>query len=917
MKSDGETPANLYFEVQKSPVTCLGIEFPTEDSRREYFRERLREKLEQNGAHSHPGTPKATIESIIALSDPPYYTACPNPFLEEIIRLHGAPYNQSEVYSRTPFASDVSEGKNDPFYNAHSYHTKVPHKAVARYILHYTDPGDIVFDGFCGTGMTGLAAQLCADERFVRGLCGPDIANRVGRRTAILSDLSPAATFIARNYNSTLDQDEFVTTCRNLAGHIEREYGWMYETKHPADGRSGRINYTVWSDVFTCPHCAFEAPYWTFAIDLEGKELRDSFDCPSCDKQLKKRQLERAWTTFIDNRLNTVVRQPKQVPVLINYSVGKSRFEKTPDAEDLALVDRITSIGYPMDGPADRMIEGAESWRNDPLGMTHAHHYYTVRNFTVLAALIRAAELLPNSAAVIQTALDCLPVITKMSRFRAPAWFDKSTGPMKGWTAGTLYVPSLQGEQNVLNSFAEKAAMIARAVSPRITHQWINTGDSANISIPDNSVDYIFVDPPFGANLNYSELNFLSEAWLKVFTDNDGEAVDNPSQGKDIESYRRLIERCFREAFRILKPGRWITIEFSNTKAAVWNSIQSALQSAGFVVAAVSALDKKQGSFKAVNTKTAVKQDLVISAYKPNGGLEDRVSTLGFTAETPWDFVQTHLKNLPIPSLGSDSQVLIAPERDVRRIFDRMVSWFVRHGAAVPVSASEFQVQMASRFPERDGMFFLPHQLDEYDRVRIAAGVVPQRELFVDDERSAIEWLTDFLKAKPSSYQVIHPEFIQLLGAGWRKHEEKPELSLLLQDNFIEYTGNGPVPNQIHAYLSSNWKDMRGLAKEDPTLVREAMGRWYVPDPSKQQDVEQRRERTLLREFETYKIHKGKKLKEIRLEAMRAGFKAAWAAKDYRTIIEVAAKVPDEVWQEDERLLMLHSMAETRLEAER
>ena len=61
------------------------------------------------------------------------------------------------------FAADVSEGKNDPIYSAHSYHTKVPHKAIMRYILHYTEPGDIVFDGFSGTGMTGVAAQMCGD----------------------------------------------------------------------------------------------------------------------------------------------------------------------------------------------------------------------------------------------------------------------------------------------------------------------------------------------------------------------------------------------------------------------------------------------------------------------------------------------------------------------------------------------------------------------------------------------------------------------------------------------------------------------------------------------------------------------------------------------------------------------------------
>ena len=138
--------------------------------------------------------------------------------LEDFIQVNGKLYNSTtDNYSRDPFAADVSEGKNDPIYNAHSYHTKVPHKAIMRYILHYTQPGDVVFDGFCGTGMTGVAAQLCGDRATVESL-GYDIKangsildsdgapfSKLGPRWAILGDLSPAATFIAYNYNTPVD----------------------------------------------------------------------------------------------------------------------------------------------------------------------------------------------------------------------------------------------------------------------------------------------------------------------------------------------------------------------------------------------------------------------------------------------------------------------------------------------------------------------------------------------------------------------------------------------------------------------------------------------------------------------------------------------------------------------------------------
>ena len=144
----------------------------------------------------------------------------------------------------------MSEGKNDPICNAHSYHMG-PHKAIMRYILHYTEPGDVVFDGFCGTGMTGVAAQLCGDRRTVESL-GYKVDDegvicqqqrdengkaawkpfsKLGSRRAVLNDLSPAATFIAYNYNTPVDVQTFGREVTDPQ-RSEAECGWMYRTLH-------------------------------------------------------------------------------------------------------------------------------------------------------------------------------------------------------------------------------------------------------------------------------------------------------------------------------------------------------------------------------------------------------------------------------------------------------------------------------------------------------------------------------------------------------------------------------------------------------------------------------------------------------------------------------------------------------------
>jgi hypothetical protein len=126
------------------------------------------------------------------------------------------------------------------------------------------------------------------------------------------------------------------------------------------------------------------------------------------------------------------------------------------------------------------------------------------------------------------------------------------------------------------------------------------------------------------------------------------------------------------------------------------------------------------------------------------------------------------------------------------------------------------------------------------------------------------------------------------------------------------YSGTGEVPSQIHAYLSSNFKDLRGVEKSDRTLVNKAKDRWYVPDPRKEADLEQIRQRNLVREFRKYLENKGK-LKHIRTEALRAGFKECWQKKDYTTIVQMAKRLPEVVIQEDPALLMYFDNASLML----
>ena len=905
-------------------IECLGITFPSEDARREHFLGLLAEKLMDPAFRNQEGFPQGSDDAILAMSDPPYYTACPNPWLADFVKHYGKDYDPGQAYAREPMAIDVSVGKTDPIYKAHSYHTKVPHLAIVPSILHFTEPGDIVLDGFAGSGMTGVAAQWCGTapasyrhqvemEWKKAGMNAP----KWGARRAVLNDLSPFAAFIGANYNLPFNVNDFSKAGKKLLAEVEREIGWMYETLHSDGKTKGRIEFTVWSEVFACPECAGEVVFLDEALDEDARRVRDDFPCPNCGAQLTKRKLDRLYVQKIDPVLNEVVSSPKRLATEITYKIGKTRFTKKPDHFDEEILRRISEMHIPKAVPTHKippMHMTHERARMDYSGITHVHQFFLPRAMHALASLWEKATAQADERirSMLLFAIEqSIWGFSLQNRYRLRAF-----SHVNQYLTGVYYVPSQCAEPSPTYNLAGKLDRLAKAFQnfrPKSGGAILNTGTAARIQVPDSSIDYIFTDPPFGENIYYADLNYLIESWHGVTTDAEPEAIIDRFKKKALPDYQHLMQKCFAEYHRVLKPGRWMTVVFSNSKASVWNAIQVALQQAGFVVAEVNALDKVQGSYRQVTSTTAVKQDLIISAYKPTGSLEKRLSEHGAAPESAWDFVEAHVRQLPVAKVKSGILEMVV-ERDPRRIYDRMVAWFVRHDFPVPLSTEEFLDGLRNRYPDRDGMVFLPEQVAEYDRKRAQAARAPQMELFVSDERSAIDWLTDFLRKRPSTYQEVHPEFTTQLGAGWRKHETRPELSALLEDNFLRYDGSADVPSQIHTYLSSNFHDLRNLEKSDPRLKAKAKDRWFVPDPNKAQDLEKKREKALLKEFEQYKTFTGRKIKESRLEVLRAGFRAAWAGKDYATILAIANKLPDETLQEDEKLLTLYDMALTRSE---
>ena len=375
-------------------------------------------------------------------------------------------------------------------------------------------------------------------------------------------------------------------------------------------------------------------------------------------------------------------------------------------------------------------------------------------------------------------------------------------------------------------------------------------------------------------------MNTISESWLNLFTNNKEEAISNPAQNKGFPEYQDLMTKCFKEYYRVLKPGHWMTVEFSNTSAAFWNSLQYSIINAGFVISSITDLDKKRGGLYAMIGPTAVKQDLAISCYKPSEEFVNSLCEIVNYKESVWNFITEHLQHLPVHIENGNSTTSIV-ERNHKILYDRLISYYVQHGYSIPMDSQEFQRGLKERFVERDGMYFTASQAAEYEQKKLKApGFVPMG-IMVSDEANGIEWLKNELRKAPKTRQDIYSEWMKAVVAV-RKGDKIPELDVLLDENFIK--------------------------NED--------GTWRLANANDDVDLEKLRTKALLKEFKLYlevcRKPRGK-LKDVRVEAVRAGFKQCYSEKNFADIILVGDRIPQNLLTEDEVLLQYYDIASSKV----
>ena len=493
----------------------------------------------------------------------------------------------------------ITVPRTDPLYNCHAYLTKVPIGAIQPFIESFTEPGELVVDFFAGSGMTGLAALTL-------------------NRRAQLSDISVLGRHIANGYLTDVPAQTLLTAAAGVVQKARNAIGPMYATKRESDGATVEIVRTVWSFTYRCPECSETMVYMSH-LDPHG---RPPGTCPSCGAAFARRSWPRAEDV------------PVEVVVVGEHGKQVTQAVSAYDRRQIQIAGNDARL---EEIPSQTIDEHREMYSRSGLGkagMTETRKFFSARNGIALLELWRAINEVGDEAIRQKLRFAFTAILPRASK--RYQWSAKR--PLNAQNQ-TYYIAPVYYEWNVFDLFGRKVNAALKATEALFGHALqfetmieknvvYEVASADKLSHLDNeSADYVFVDPPFGSNIFYSDMNLFHEAWLGETTDFQSEAVVHTTgkrkNGAE-ERYETLLRDAFREGWRILKPGKFMSVVFGNSSGRIWGLVQRALRAAGFSAAPVhvATLDKGQRSVKGLNSGSegVVTVDLIVTVQKPLKG---------------------------------------------------------------------------------------------------------------------------------------------------------------------------------------------------------------------------------------------------------------------------------------------------------
>jgi 16S rRNA G966 N2-methylase RsmD/predicted RNA-binding Zn-ribbon protein involved in translation (DUF1610 family) len=493
----------------------------------------------------------------------------------------------------------IAAPRTDPIYNCHAYLTKVPIGAIQPFIQTFTKPGEVVADFFAGSGMTGLAALTL-------------------NRRARLSDISVLGKHIATGYLTDAPARDIRAAAHRVMAAARKALGTLYTTKRDSDGAKVEMIRTIWSFTYLCPSCGDEMVYYEAVNARSGAPQH----CPSCGGPFARR----SWPRGEDVPVEVVVQGEN------GKQVGQSVCET-----DRRMMRAASKDGRLSKVPSLLIEEDREMFSRSGLrrsGMTETGKFFSPRNGIALVELWRAINDIEDEVIQRELRFAFTAILTRASmRYQ---W--SAQRPLNAQNQ-TYYIAPVYFEWNVFDLYGRKVNAVIRAneavfddgdlfSAEKVRDVSYEIASAEKLAhLDDRSVDYVFTDPPFGSNIFYSDMSLFQEAWLGETTDPTREAVVRTTgkrKNGSGERYEELLRSAFCEAFRVLKPGRYMSVVFGNSSGRIWGLVQRALRDAGFKVSPVhvAILDKGQRSVKGLNSGSegVVTVDLILTMQKPAKG---------------------------------------------------------------------------------------------------------------------------------------------------------------------------------------------------------------------------------------------------------------------------------------------------------
>lgn len=518
------------------------------------------------------------------------------------------------------FKNPLPSARSGAFFNAFSYPTKISPESIAVYIASITKPGDTVLDAFGGSGSTGIAALLCEHPTDnMKAIAKKIGVNPIwGVRNAICYEIGSYGSFSMSTIANRLTAKTFDEAVDNYINEVEDIFKEYYFATDPK-GSKGIIRHVIWTEYLICPNCGEEISYFEYGTKRNPVVFLKEISCPKCGSKHIVDDLDFVKEEYVDRVLGKNGQRKKRRPAWVYGSTGAKNWNRKASDEDyknyLKVEEKLSKEKNP------KKIEWGELHRRGyHYGIDYLHQFYTARNYYVFKKLWNKTEKYDEK---VQTALKLLLLSYNSSNCtmmtRVVAKKDSKDFVLTGAQSGVLYISKLPVEKNILLGLKRKSVPISEAykILENCSGQFdVKHASSAHIEETNNTIDYVFTDPPFGDFIPYAEVNQINELWLESITDRTEEIIISQSQNKGLKEYKCLLENVFSEISRVLKDDSYATIVFHAAKAEVWAALANVISDSGMKVVLTNILDKKQSSFKQIVSSGSVQGDPLLLLQK-------------------------------------------------------------------------------------------------------------------------------------------------------------------------------------------------------------------------------------------------------------------------------------------------------------